>query len=148
MSAAAIFKITKIAISPQRFDRYLRNLLRWCRMVLLAVQTVKNWISKIQAGRQLKTVKSLQPFDRFWLNLARWRMLVSRARRQVEILIFMHLVANLCHRANRTKNCFNIHWNYIMRKYAILTIKQQISHARTVVRECCKVDDESQNLCR
>jgi len=38
MSAAAIFKISKIGISPQRFDRYLRNLVRWCRMVLLAVQ--------------------------------------------------------------------------------------------------------------
>jgi len=30
MAAAAILKITKIAIFPQRFDRSSRNLVRWC----------------------------------------------------------------------------------------------------------------------
>jgi len=41
MAAAAILKITKIAISPQRFDRSLRNLATLCTMGLLTVLTVK-----------------------------------------------------------------------------------------------------------
>jgi len=46
MAAAAILKkITKIAISPQRFDRSLRNLV-WCKMGLLTSQTVKNEFQK------------------------------------------------------------------------------------------------------
>jgi len=42
MAAAAIVKSTKIAISLQRFDRFLRNLVHWCKMGLLTAQTVKN----------------------------------------------------------------------------------------------------------
>ena len=42
MLAAAILKITKIAISPLRFDRSFRNLVPWCKLGLLATQTVKN----------------------------------------------------------------------------------------------------------
>jgi len=42
MAAAAMLKIRKIAISPQRFDRSLRNLASLCKMGLLAVLTVKN----------------------------------------------------------------------------------------------------------
>ena len=60
MAAAAILKITKIAISQQRIDRSSRNLAWWCKIGLLSVHTVeKNWISKIQQGVILKTVKSL-----------------------------------------------------------------------------------------
>ena len=36
-----MLKITKIAIYPQRVDRYLRNLVRWCKMGLLTALTVK-----------------------------------------------------------------------------------------------------------
>ena len=50
MAAAATWKITKIAISPQWFDRSLRNLVCWCKMGLLTAPTVKNWISQIQDG--------------------------------------------------------------------------------------------------
>ena len=55
--------------------------------------------------------------------------------------------------SSESKNWLNIPCNYTMTHYTILTIKQQIlilttavypSHARTVVRECCKGDDESQ----
>jgi len=35
------WKITKIAISPQRFDWFLRNLVSWCKMRLATAQTVK-----------------------------------------------------------------------------------------------------------
>jgi len=49
MAAAAILKITKIAISPQQFDRPLRNLARLCKMGLLTTLTVKKIeFSKIQ----------------------------------------------------------------------------------------------------
>jgi len=41
MAVAAILKITKIAISPQRFDRSLRNLARLCKIGLLTVLAVK-----------------------------------------------------------------------------------------------------------
>jgi len=41
MAAAAILKITKIAISSQRFARSLRNLASLCKMGLLTVLTVK-----------------------------------------------------------------------------------------------------------
>ena len=57
MAAAAILKITKIAISPQRFDRSLRNLERCCKMALLTVPTVKNFEfhkSKMADGRHFK----------------------------------------------------------------------------------------------
>ena len=57
MAAAAILKITKIAISPQRFDRSLRNLVRWCKMGLLTVSTVKNFEfhkSKMADGRHFE----------------------------------------------------------------------------------------------
>ena len=43
MAAAAMLKITKIAMCPQRFDRYLRNLVRWCKMGLLTAPTVKSF---------------------------------------------------------------------------------------------------------
>jgi len=53
MAAAAMLKITKIAIYPQRFDRSLQNLVRWCKMGLLTNSTVKkNRISQIQDGGQ------------------------------------------------------------------------------------------------
>jgi len=42
MAAAAILKITKIAISPQRFDRSLQNLARLCKIGLLTALAVKN----------------------------------------------------------------------------------------------------------
>ena len=57
MAAAAMLKITKIAIYPQRFDRSLRNLVRWCKMCLLTAPTVKNFEfhkSKMADGRHFK----------------------------------------------------------------------------------------------
>jgi len=54
MAAAAIVKIRKIAISPQRFDRSLRNLASLCKMGLLTVLTVKKFEfgkSKMAHGR-------------------------------------------------------------------------------------------------
>jgi len=50
MAAVATLKITKIATSPKRFHRSLRNLLRWCKMCLITAPTVKNLISKTQNG--------------------------------------------------------------------------------------------------
>jgi len=57
MAAAAILKITKIAISPQRFDRSLRNLASLCTMGLLTVLTVKKFEfpkSKMADGRHFE----------------------------------------------------------------------------------------------
>ena len=84
------WKITKIAISPQRFDRSLR----WCKMGFLTAPTVKKFEfrkSKMADGRHSENRRitiSLQPFDRFWLNLARWCMLVPSAWRKVQIFNF------------------------------------------------------------
>ena len=61
MAAAATLEITKIAMSAQRFDRSLRNLVRWCKMAILTAQTVKNLNFKKPRWRTaaiLKTVKS------------------------------------------------------------------------------------------
>ena len=90
----AILKITKNAISPQRFDRSLRNLVRWCKMGLLTAATVKNFKfhkSKMADGRHFKNRSiaiSLQPFDRFWWNLARWRILAPYSGSTVKISNF------------------------------------------------------------
>jgi len=57
MAAADVMKITKIAIYPQRFDRSLRNLIRWCKMDLLTALTVKKiefHKSKMADGRHFK----------------------------------------------------------------------------------------------
>jgi len=79
--AAAMLKITKIAIFPQRFDRSLRNLVRWCKMGLLTAPTVKNLSVKNPRWRTdtiLKTVKSpylcnlLTDFDEIWHSDACW----------------------------------------------------------------------------
>jgi len=43
MAAAAMLKITKIAIYPQHVDRSLRNLVRWCKMGILTAPTVKKF---------------------------------------------------------------------------------------------------------
>jgi len=43
MAAAAIFKITKIAISQQWIDRYSRNLALLLKMGLLIVQTIEKF---------------------------------------------------------------------------------------------------------
>jgi len=54
MAADAILEITKISISPQRFDRCVRNSVQWCKMVLLTTQTVKKILfqkSKLADGR-------------------------------------------------------------------------------------------------
>ena len=59
MAAAAILK-SKNAISPQRFDRSLRNLVRWCKMCLLTSPTVKNLNftnPRCRTAAILKTVK-------------------------------------------------------------------------------------------
>jgi len=57
MAAAAILKITKIAVYLQRFDQSLRNLVRLCKMGLLTALTVKNFEfhkSKMADGRHVK----------------------------------------------------------------------------------------------
>ena len=81
MAAAAILKITKIAISPQRLHRSLRYLVRWCKIGLLTAVTIKNFEfhkSKMADGRHLKTVKSpylcnrLTDFDEIWHGDADW----------------------------------------------------------------------------
>jgi len=69
MAAAAIWKITKIAISPQQFDRSLRNLVRSCKIGLLTAPTFKKFEfhkSKMADGRHFKNryiIVSQQPFD-------------------------------------------------------------------------------------
>ena len=69
MAAAAMLKITKIAIYPQQFDRSLRNSVRLCKMGLLTAPTVKNFEfhkSKMADGRHFKNryvIKSQQPFE-------------------------------------------------------------------------------------
>jgi len=57
MAAAAILKITKIAISPQRFDRSLRNLVRWCKIGLktsLTFKKIEFHKSKMADGRHFE----------------------------------------------------------------------------------------------
>ena len=56
MVAAATLKITKIAIYPQRFDRFLRNLVGWCKVVLLTAPNKKFEFhkSKMADGRHFK----------------------------------------------------------------------------------------------
>ena len=69
MAAAVILKITKIAISPQRLDRSLRNLVRWCKVGLLTAPTVKKFEfhkSKMADGRHFNNryiILSQQLFD-------------------------------------------------------------------------------------
>ena len=61
MAEAAILKITKIVISPQQFDRALRNLVRWSKMRLTSAPTVKKLNFKNRRRRTaaiLWTVKS------------------------------------------------------------------------------------------
>ena len=82
------WKITKIAISPQRFDRSLRNLVRCCKMGLLTALTVKNFEfhkSKMASTAAiLKTVKSpyvcnrLTDFDEIWQDKAYWTLIAER----------------------------------------------------------------------
>ena len=94
MAAAAILKNHKTAISPQRFDRSLWNLVCWRKMGFLPAAIVKKYEfhkSTITDGgyfEQSCIILSLQPFDWFWLNLARWCMLVPRAWRKVQIFNF------------------------------------------------------------
>ena len=72
------WKITKIAISPQRFDRSLWNLVRWCKMCPLTAPSIQKFEfhkSKMEAAAILKITKisiSPQRFDRSLRNLVRW----------------------------------------------------------------------------
>ena len=94
MAAAAMLKITKIAIYLQPFDRSLRNLVRWCNMGLLTARPLKIFEfhkCKMADGRHFKNryiILSQQPFDWLLLNFARWCMLVPRAWRIVQIFNF------------------------------------------------------------
>jgi len=81
MAAAAILKITKIAISQQEIDRSLRNLASLCKMALLSAQTVKKLNFQNPRWRTagiVKTVKSpylrnrLTDFDEIWHGDAHW----------------------------------------------------------------------------
>jgi len=65
MAAAAILKISKIAISLQQFDPSLRNLARLCKIGLLTVLAVKKFEfpkSEMAEAAILKTVKSPDRF--------------------------------------------------------------------------------------
>ena len=94
MAAAAMLKITKIAIYPQRFDRSLRNLVRWCKMGLLTAPAVKknsNFTNpRWRTAAILRTVKSpylcsrLSNFDEIWHNDAYWP---HTAERRLKFLI-------------------------------------------------------------
>jgi len=75
MAAAAILKMKKIVISPQRFYRSLRNLVPWYKIGLLTAPTIKKFEyhkSKMADGRHFKTIKSpylcnrLTDFDEIW----------------------------------------------------------------------------------
>ena len=74
------WKNRKIAISRPRFNRYWRNLARWCNSNVLTVLTVKNlkfYKSKMAAAAILKNRKiaiSRPWFYWFWRNLAWWRI--------------------------------------------------------------------------
>jgi len=57
MAAVAMLKITKIAIYPQRFDRSVKNLVRWCKIGLLTALTVNKFEfhkSKMADGRHFE----------------------------------------------------------------------------------------------
>ena len=135
------WKITKIAISPQRFDRSLRNLVRWCKMGLLSAPTVRKFEfhkSKMADGRHCENrwiTIYLQPFGRFWLNLARWCTLVPSAWGKVQIFNFRQSLYGRLPLSSESKNCLslNILCNYTMTHYTILTIKQQILILKTAV---------------
>ena len=81
MAAAAILKISKIAISPQQFDRSLRNLARLCKIGLLTVLAVKKFefpkSNILRTAAIVKTVKSpylrnrLTDFDEIWQDYAK-----------------------------------------------------------------------------
>ena len=72
--AAAVLKITKIAIYPQQFDRSLQNLVRWCKMGLLTARPLKKFEfhkSEMADGRHFKNryiILSQQPFDSFFIK--------------------------------------------------------------------------------
>ena len=69
------WKNRKIVISQPRFERFWRNLARWCSLTLLTVPTVKNWNFKHSRWRRplsWKIAISRPRFNRYWRNLARW----------------------------------------------------------------------------
>ena len=81
MAAAAILKITKIAIAPQQLERSLRNLARLYKIAFLTVLTVKNLNfqnPRRRTAANIKTVKSpylcirLTDFDEIWHGDAHW----------------------------------------------------------------------------
>jgi len=88
------WKITKIATSPQRFDRSLRNLVGWCKMAPITTPTVKKFEfqkSKMADGRHFENRKiaiSPQPYDQFWWNLAQWHILAPYRGSSVKITNF------------------------------------------------------------
>ena len=95
MAAAAMLTITKIAIYLQRFDRCLRNFVRWCKMGILTASTVKKSNFKNPKWRTaaiLTTVKSpyfcsrLTDFDEIWHDDAYWP---STAERPLKFLNFV-----------------------------------------------------------
>ena len=89
-----MMKITKVAIYPQRFDRSVRNLIRWCKMGLLTALTVKksNFTNpRWRTAAILRTVKSpcvcnrLTDFDEIWHDDGYWP---STAERPLKFRIF------------------------------------------------------------
>ena len=116
----------KIAISPQRFDWFLRNVVRWCKMGLL--------IAPARTAAILKAIKSSYickfstNFDDIWHG--DWCILVSRTWRKVKVLISTVLYGGQP-QSRESKNCSNIFRNYKMTHYINLAIKQQFSTVLT-----------------
>ena len=85
------WKITKIAISPQRFDRSLRNLESWCKMGPLTVKKLEFHKSKMADSchsENRKIAIFLQSYDRFWWKLAQWHILAPYRGSFVKITHF------------------------------------------------------------
>ena len=141
MAVAAILKIKKIAIFPQRFERSLRNLLRWCKIGLLTARTVKKLNFKHPRWRTaaiLKTVISsylcilLTHFDKIWHGDACWSLTPGV---KFKFSIFDILIWQIA--AIWRWKIANIPCNYTMTHYTILTIKQHILMLKTAVYPLC-----------
>ena len=66
-------KIEKLLYQP-RFERFWRNLARWCSLTVLTVLTVKNWeISKLQDGGG----HHLEKFKNSHISAAVWPILMK-----------------------------------------------------------------------
>jgi len=158
MVAAAILKITKIAISLQRFDWSLWNLVRCCKTGLLTFQVVENFnftnprhLARLCNIRSrpiklnfknprrrtapiLKTVKSPYLCN---LILIKFGTMMPSAWRKVQIFNFRQSYMTDRHHLTNQKNCFNILCNNTITHYKISQQKQQILILKTAVYPLC-----------